>query len=483
MDLPGPLAESPGVQRRQYARFVHDPIGFFSAIYENYGPLSAMVCDGTPMVFAVGPELNRQILGDPEAFHSFGLTVPGPAGSSQWRMGYGIFRQDTQTNSRRRKIFSPMLSRHAVQSHLPQMVEVIDEMLDGWRVGDTVEITNQMRDLSLSAACRVLFGLNPEGRWRDIGRPIERWMRMNSSIGGRLSTPGRPRAGFRRMLEGAGDLESHVKELVAACDGRGNLLSALVRAHGRERENLDWDELLGQTAVLLAAAYETTAMALTWTLFLLAQHPSVASEVWEEIEDNIAGEAPTAAELNRLELVDRVIKESLRLLPPAVYGTRVAITPTELGGHLLPKGANVFFSHYLTQRMPEIYSQPRKFLPGRWEKIHPSPFAYMPFGAGPRKCIGATYSKFVIKLAIAMIFKRYRLTVAPETTINRSVKIILFPRRGIPMIVSRQDGRFQRAAVGGNINEMVDMYSSSRGRGAVRVTLPASVGRGLPSIV
>ncbi|MGA3066552.1 MAG: cytochrome P450 [Tepidisphaeraceae bacterium] len=479
--LPGPRGESVEAQRRRYARFVHDPIKFLTDVYEKYGPLSGMVCDGMRMAFAIGPELNRRILSDPDVFHSFGLTVPGPAGSSQWRMGYGMFREDSHANAQRRKMFSPMLSGQAVESHWPEMVRIVEEMLDGWRVGETVEITNQMRDLSLSAACRVLFGLNPEGRWRDVGRPIERWMRMNSSVGGRLATAARPSAGYRRMLAGADQLESHVRDLVGSSAKPGTLLFELLKAPGRE--NPDRDELLGQTAVLLAAAYETTAMALTWTTFLVAQHPEVASDVLAELNSEVEGDAPTVAEMGRLELLDRVIKESLRLLPPAVYGTRVVITPTELGGHMLAKGTSVFFSHYVTQHLPEIFSEPQRFLPQRWESANPSPFAYMPWGAGPRKCIGATYSKFVMKLALAMIFKRYRLSVATGATINRSVKIILFPRRGIPMVVSRQDGRFGRTTVRGNINEMVDMSGESSAAEEVEVTLPALAGRGLPSTV
>ncbi len=461
-------------QRRLYAQFVHDPIKFLAETYENHGPLSGMTVDDKRIAFAIGPDLNRQILSNPDLFYSFGLTVPGPAASSQWRMGYGLFRQDSHTGSLRRKMLSPMLSRTSVESHLPELSRIIQEMLATWRPGQTIEITNQMRDLSLSAACRVLFGLNPEGRWRNIGKPIERWMRTNSSIGARLADPGQPTAGFNRMLKDAGRLEEHVKELLATAGGRSNLLSALLRAHGRDHDTLDRDELLGQTSVLLAAAYETTAMALTWTLFLLAQHPKVAADVLSEINRESRGEIPTAPELNRLDLLDRVIKESLRLFPPACFGTRVVTSPTTLLRRPIPKGTILFFSHYMTHRLPEIYREPMRFLPDRWKEPDPSPYAYLPFGAGPRKCIGATYSKFVIKLAVAMIFKKYRLTVQPDSVINRSIKIILFPKRGIPMQIHPQDNQFRTTPITGNIREMIEFPPTgdpgqSGSRGSVTV--------------
>jgi cytochrome P450 len=480
-DLPGPRADSVAGQRRIYARFVYDPVKFLTQTYQRFGALSGMNIGPMRVVFAFGPELNRQILSDPDLFHSFGLTVPGPAASSQWRMGYGMFRQDSHTNARRRKMLSPMLSRQAVESHLPEMAQIVGEMLDGWRPGQTIEITDRMRDLSLSAACRVLFGLNPEGRWRNIGKPIERWMRTNSSVGARLSTATEPSSGYRRMLGGADRLQEHVKELISSAGAGGNLMATLLGAHAREKENLDKDELLGQTSVLLAAAYETTAMALTWSLFLLAQHPEVSAALLTEIQREMTGDVPTAEELDRLDLLDGVIKESLRLFPPACFGARVVASTTTLGDVPLAKGTNVFFSHYVTHRLPEIFSDPGKFKPQRWKGPEPSQFQYMPFGAGPRRCIGGTYSKFVIKLAVAMIFKRFRLTVEPGAVINRSVKIILFPKRGIPMMVAAQDGQFRAAPVRGNINEMVDWETAKR-LGKVKVTLPASAGRGLPSI-
>jgi cytochrome P450 len=232
-------------------------------------------------------------------------------------------------------------------------------------------------------------------------------------------------------------------------------MATLLRAHGREHEKLGRDELLGQTSVLLAAAYETTAMALTWTLFLLAQHPAVASALLAEINREVTGDSPSAEQLNRLELLERVIKESLRLFPPACFGSRVAVSAAELGGVPIPKGTNIFFSHYITHRLPELFEDPARFKPERWMGADPSQYAYLPFGAGPRKCIGATYSKFVIKVAVAMIFKRYRLTVEPHAVINRAVKIILFPKRGIPMQVFPQDGEFRASHVGGNVNEML----------------------------
>jgi cytochrome P450 len=443
-------------QQRAYARFVHDPIKFLTTTYQKFGPLSAISVAGAPIAFAFGPDLNQQILSSPDLFYSFGLTVPGPAGSPQWRMGYGMFRQDSHANARRRKVITPILGKQAVESRLPEMAHIVAQMLDRWEPGQTIEITQQMRDLSLSAACRVLFGVSPEGRWQEIGSPIERWMRMNSSVGARLSPPGLPSAGYQRMLDSASELQTHVKEMICSGAGRGNLLSVLLGAHENEKEKLDRDELLGQTAVLLAAAYETTAMALTWTLFLLAQHPQAASRLLSEIQTSVAGDVPTSAELSSLEFLDCVIKESLRLFPPACYGTRVTVTPTKLAGHTIPKGTSVYFSHYVTQRMPDLYPQPNHFMPQRWKGNEPSQWAYLPFGAGPRKCIGATYSKFVIKLAVAMIFKRFRLTVEPDQTVNRSVKIILFPKRGIRMSLAPQDGAFQATPVRGNVNEMID---------------------------
>ena len=164
-------------------------------------------------------------------------------------------------------------------------------------------------------------------------------------------------------------------------------------------------------------------------------------------------------QLQHLPLLDRVVKESMRVLPPAPWNARVLSQPMEFGGYALPSGTEVFVSIYHTHHMPELYPQPEVFDPGRWEHITPSIFEYQPFSAGPRMCIGASFAIMEIKIILAMLVQRYRLQCLLRSTVDRSGLIVITPRGGLPMIVHKQDRQFTRGVGGirGNVREMVTL--------------------------
>jgi cytochrome P450 len=204
------------------------------------------------------------------------------------------------------------------------------------------------------------------------------------------------------------------------------------------------------------AGYETTARALTWTLFLLAQHPRIAADLLDELAP-LGGGPPAASQLRELPLLDRVIKESLRILPPVYLTTRSSSETFALGPYELPAGTNVVFSHYLTHHLPALFPQPNRFWPDRWLSTEPSHYEYIPFSAGSRLCIGSTFATMEMKVALAMILQRYRVAMPRGARVNRSARATLGPQGGLRMLVHRQDRRFDRPPVTGNIREMVDL--------------------------
>jgi cytochrome P450 len=228
-------------------------------------------------------------------------------------------------------------------------------------------------------------------------------------------------------------------------------------------------ELVGQVAVLFGAAHMTTAHALCWTLFLLAQHPSVMQMLWAELQQDgpddsaaiasaIEDGPPSIADTSKpLSLLENVIKESMRLLPASAYSQRINSEPVELGPFRLPRGTGIVFTPLVTHRLPEIYPQPDRFLPDRWIMLRPSPYAYHPFGAGARMCIGGPLALAIMHTALRKILTRFRLTVVPGATINAHVEsTMLVPSDGVPMLVSSADARFTSAPIAGNIHELVD---------------------------
>jgi cytochrome P450 len=239
-----------------------------------------------------------------------------------------------------------------------------------------------------------------------------------------------------------------------------DVLSMLVQARDEELdEGLSEGELLGHAGVIFAAGHETSSNALTWTLFLLSQYPQVAADLVDELEDVLHGQAPTVAQLPRLPLLERVIKESMRILSPVPWNGRVTSQPTELGGYFLPQGTEVFVSIYQTHQMPELYPQPEVFSPQRWETINPTIYEYNPFSVGPRLCIGAGFAMMEIKIVLAMLLQRYRLQLMPKVKIDPVGMIVLASKYGMPMQIHKQDHQFDRSIEGvqGTIRQMVKL--------------------------
>jgi cytochrome P450 len=159
-----------------------------------------------------------------------------------------------------------------------------------------------------------------------------------------------------------------------------------------------------------------------------------------------------------LPLLDRVVKESLRLFPPAPFTGRITTRATELGGVEIPAGMEVLISPYCLHRSPDLYPEPQRFLPERWEKLSPSPFEYAPFGAGPRMCIGAGFATLELKIVLAMLLQRFGFELPSGARVDRKTTIVMSPRRGLPVILRDRGATIPPAGrVKGNVHEMVDL--------------------------
>ena len=194
-----------------------------------------------------------------------------------------------------------------------------------------------------------------------------------------------------------------------------------------------------------------------WTLFLLARHPEEALRVVDEIEDVVGEGVPTSADLARLPALDRVLKESLRILPPVAFNVRRASRDTEVLGQPLPAGSTAVFSHYVTHHDAAIYPEPERFQPDRWEGFKPTQFEYLPFSAGPRRCIGEGFTTRLQKITLIRLLQRFRFTVVPGTRFDRHQAITVAPSHGVPVTLHPPDRGFERVPVEGKIHEMVDL--------------------------
>jgi cytochrome P450 len=201
-------------------------------------------------------------------------------------------------------------------------------------------------------------------------------------------------------------------------------------------------QLRDEVMTLLLAGHDTTALALTWTFVLLAQHPEVEARLLDEVDGVLEGRPPTAADTPRLRYTEQVFTETLRLYPTAWAIGREAIRDTTIGGQPIRKGTNVLMSPWVIHRDPRFYDEPAAFRPERWadglEKRLPR-FAYVPFGGGQRVCIGSSFAQLESTLLLAQIAQRFRLALAePARPVEPLPVVTLRPREAVPMRLARR---------------------------------------------
>jgi cytochrome P450 len=196
-------------------------------------------------------------------------------------------------------------------------------------------------------------------------------------------------------------------------------------------EGLNDRQLRNETITFLLAGHETTANALTWTFYLLSRHPDVEGQLREELSHVLSGRAPTLEDLPRLVYLERVVKESMRLYPPIWIIERRVIADDVVGGYRLPAGSAVVIAPYALHRHPAFWERPESFEPARFENRPPE--AYIPFGAGPRYCIGREFATLETQLIIAMVVQGFRLRLVPEHPVEPWPGITLRARHGLLM--------------------------------------------------
>jgi cytochrome P450 len=194
-----------------------------------------------------------------------------------------------------------------------------------------------------------------------------------------------------------------------------------------------------------------------WTLLLLDQHPHVARDLHDELCGHLQGNPPTIDRIGALPLLDRVVKESMRVLPPVPQQFRRATEDTTLGGVAVRRRSYVLLSQFMTNRNPDLYPDADMFKPERWEGIAPSAYEYATFSAGPRACIGYWFGLAMLKTAIASIVTRRRVALAPGTRIDYKLRVVFSPRRPVQAMFHRQDGAFTAAPIKGTIRNLVQL--------------------------
>ncbi|MCO6044990.1 cytochrome P450 [Aeoliella sp. ICT_H6.2] len=446
----------PAVSHLPLAEFADDVLGNLFALHEEFGPVAAIEDGGQRLVVLFDPELNFQVLRDTDTYQGRFFPIRGPKRSSQRRLTCGLLGMNGEQHARNRRILKDAFSLRAIAGYRPAVESITDRWLDAWQPGSTIDLNDEMTRYMLTVTSTLLFGMNDQQQACELGEQIADWVSRMHDIGaGALVPDAAFDAGYEPLLEQAEELERSVTAMIArrretiadqpdACD----VLSLLVRGHG-ELGKLSDEELVGQACVLFGAAHMTTAHSLTWTLLLLSLHPEIAANLLAET---------LGPEEARTGLIDRVIKESMRVLPASSYSQRVTSRRVQVGPYDCLPGTPIVFTPLITHRLPGLYEDPRTFNPDRWLDIKPSTYEYLPFGAGARMCIGGPLAMEILRHAIPRILERFRLDVPAGTEINAQVTgTMLSPVATVPIELHEADGQFSSHPIQGNLTTLLNL--------------------------
>ena len=362
--------------------------------------------------------------------------------------GNGLLTSEGDFWRRQRRLSNPAFHRESLARYADITVEEAAKLTECWKNGETRNIHNDMMNVTLRIVLRSLFGTELREHMRVIEPALDAIMASSSGFHSiafflRIPTPTRKRhfLAVQKLNEIVYGLIARGREKLrgaeaAPGDGAGakDLLTLLLTARDDEGNSMSDQQLRDEVITLLLAGHETTALNLSWTWYLLARHPEVEQKLHAELDAVLEGRPPAVSDLPKLQYADRVIRETLRLYPPAWRVFRRTEEPFQIGEYLLPAGSNIVLSQWVTQRDARWFTQPERFHPDRWSEETAAKlprFAYFPFGGGPRVCIGAGFAMMEAILLLATIAQRFRIRLAPRQRVEPLASITLRPKNGI----------------------------------------------------
>jgi cytochrome P450 len=364
-------------------------------------------------------------------------------------LGQGLLTTDGESWRRQRRIMAPAFDHRSLMSYAPLMREATAAVLARWDdlpAGAGLDVAAEMMRLTLAIIARAMFSTDAEEVRELVEESVGRYqVEVRPGLLDLLDLPAwipRPRirewshifdrfdAAIARMMQrdAGGSAQDLLARLLAARDAETGL-------------GMSAQEVRDQVVTIFMAGHETTAVALTWTWYLLALHPEAAAQFHAELDSVLGGRVPTFEDLTRLRYTRMVLEEAMRLYPPAHTISRQALEEDEVEGYRVPKGSMVFIVPWLIHRHRLLWERPEVFDPLRFapEKVAARPrFAYLPFGGGPRICIGAGFAMSEALIILAMLGQRYRLRLVEGFPVEPVGLITLRPRHGLQMTIERR---------------------------------------------
>lgn len=406
-------------------------------VYSKYGPFAVYMLFHPDHVHQVTVSSARQF--NKSSFYKRILSK---------YLGNGMLISDGEYWRRQRRLAQPAFHSKRISNYADIMVQYTERTMAAWEDGAQRDIAGEMMQLTLNVVAKTLFDADVTKDAKEVGVALTEILEFMNARGQALfPTPEwLPTPHKLRQKRAADKLNAVLMPIIetraASGEDKGDLLSMLLMTTDEEGTGqMSLQEVRDEAMTIFLAGHETTANALTWTFYLLSQHPEIAARLHQEVDTVLQGRAPTMADLKQLPYTLMIIKEAMRMYPPIWSFARQTTESVQIGEYTLPAGAEVFIYPYVTHHDARFFPDPMRFDPERFseesEKQLPK-FAYFPFGGGPRICIGNNFAMMEAQLVLATIASRYDLALTPDQKVEPEALITLRPKYGMRMITRQR---------------------------------------------
>jgi cytochrome P450 len=438
------VGPKPGFFFGSGARFRRDQLGFYEACAREYGDFVQTRMGPFRIFLIYHPDAIEELLvaRNRDFIKSPGVRLLRPL------LGEGLLLSEGETWLRQRRLMQPAFHRQRVAGYGDVMSAFAERHVAGWNAGEIIDAHAEMMAVTQAIVAKTLFDADVSGDAQDATQAAKV---LAEDFGVRLRSfrllphwVPTPRNLRSRRAIGRLDRVVHriIAERFAGGEDRGDLLSMLVQAQDADDgTRMTARQVRDEVMTIYMAGHETTAVALSWAWYLLAQHPDADARLAAEVLEVLGGRRPTVADLPRLKYAEMVMTESMRLYPPAYGLGRQATVPSQIAGQPIARGDIFIAPTWVVHRDPRWFDEPQAFRPERWEKdlAQRLPrFAYFPFGGGPRQCIGNSFALMEGILILAVIVQRFRLTLVPGQRITPTPYVTLRPEPGIRVQLARR---------------------------------------------
>jgi cytochrome P450 len=424
--------------------FRSDPLAFLTKAAREYGDLVYFRVARQHMYLVNHPDYVREIL----VANQSNFIKSRALQRAKILLGEGLLTSEGQHHLRQRRLVQPAFHRERLAAYAAAMSEGAMRWREHWQAGSTLDISTEMPHLTLSIVAKTLFSADVRSEASEIGAAMTTVLQMFRLLLMPFSEymEKLPLPYVRRFEKARARLDTTIYGLIRdrrkSGQDTGDLLSMLLLAQDEEKsgegDRMTDEQVRDEALTLFLAGHETTANALTWTWYLLSQHPDVEGRLHSEIDRVLQGRAPELSDVPNLRYSEMVLSEALRMYPPAWAIGRMATGPFELGGEQIPAKSICILSPYLVQRDARWFPDPERFDPERWtpEARESRPkFSYFPFGGGARVCIGERFAWMEGVIVMAAIAQKWRLRLSPDQRVEPLPLITLRVKNGLRMMV------------------------------------------------